>query len=156
MRKSNFDFRFFAGLWHVDRRIEPGGNFVGEAQFTPRSSMNIMEYQERGWLTTDEGVRTRASRNYLYEKTMSGFLIRFHDTHQIFHSVDVAQLAEGISQGFAKHQCGDDLYKSTYRFESGKKTFEILHVVKGPRKDYTSNSRLKSISILQDDGSPHS
>lgn len=51
---------------------------------------------------------------------------------------------DGTVTARAEHPCGEDFYVSDYSFcvdgEGGLERFEVVHVVKGPAKDYVSRT----------------
>lgn len=132
-------FQNLEGVWQIERTITPGGALVGQAEFKSFSQSQF-HYYEQGRLTLEDGkVLEDVSRSYDYR--LEGGVIKIYyadgvDNGKLFQELEFIS----DSKAFAKHLCGDDLYKSEYEFHLPK-SFAIRHEVKGPKKDYISETK---------------
>jgi hypothetical protein len=131
-------------------------------------------YSEEGELKTDNGFTLKANRKYIYrynadEDKISAWFVK-EDTKQndgmeevdyLFHDVEVEQGGGEGGQpwrgwsGRGEHLCELDMYWAYYEFrmpkvvdegESGMDVFGVRYKVKGPQKDYTSDTAYERIS----------
>jgi hypothetical protein len=131
-----------AGKWLLSRHIVPGGRMEGFAAFTRTEGDIWFRYYEQGELVLDSGRELRATRSLLFRALKDGFSVHFDDERaSMFHEVGMTQV-EALLIGEANHQCLEDRYSSVYEFSQGG-TFSILHIVRGPRKDYTSRTSFR-------------
>lgn len=124
-------YDFLRGTWSVNRRIEDRlgggeGRFAGTARFEGETTL---AYREAGMLEVG-GAAYPAERRYRWECGIAGAEVR-HGDGSPFHAFTVTDGAAS-----ARHLCGDDLYRGTYRFDA--EGWRVVWIVTGPRKDYTS------------------
>lgn len=133
-------FDRLAGTWQLRRTIEGQAEMRGTATFTVLET-GMMKYREDGRLRLADGNEFSAHKEYLFERTASGFKVYFAETPlRLFHSITLGRDG-GSLHGSASHWCQPDTYDSQYVFrEDG--TFTIQHTVRGPHKDYVSVTAL--------------
>jgi hypothetical protein len=160
-------FRAMQGAWVLRRKLDsrlpgfPSGTFKGTANFYPRSSTDPKFsaeylYIEEGTLRTDTGFTLHANRRYVYryseksDKVSAWFVKDDGRTVDYFFNqldfqtpcVEASDSGKGwLAKG--AHLCEEDMYESNYEFRfraSNLQTFGITYEVKGPKKDYTSES----------------
>ncbi|EMC95997.1 hypothetical protein BAUCODRAFT_123275 [Baudoinia panamericana UAMH 10762] len=143
----------------------PSGIFEGTATFTPRqpSAHSVaaeLLYSEQGELRTDNGFTLRANRKYIYrynadEDKISAWFVK-EDTKQTDGGEEVDYLFHGLEMedkpqawiGKGEHLCELDMYWAYYEFRMPKiveeghsmDVFGVRYKVKGPQKDYTSDT----------------
>jgi hypothetical protein len=122
------------GQWTFERTISGQGSMSGTASFT-LITPDLAAYRESGALKLNTGQALHAEQQYLYERTETGFTIRFIPSDKIFLDLSFEPDTEGW-HATAHHNCDPDAYHSEYRFER-EGTLHIRHVVNGPRKSYT-------------------
>ena len=162
-------FEGMKGSWRLKRNLDstlanfPTGVFEGTATFTERkptahSVAGELLYSEQGELKTANGYTLKANRKYIYrfdadENKISAWFVK-EDTKQndgneevdyLFHDLEFEKKADCyVARG--DHLCNLDMYWAYYEFrhpaEQGKDmdTFGVRHKVKGPQKDYTSDT----------------
>ncbi|KAK5138085.1 hypothetical protein LTR08_005883 [Meristemomyces frigidus] len=143
----------------------PSGLFEGTATFTPRqpSAHSIaaeLLYAEQGELKTENGFTLKANRKYIYrysadEDKISAWFVK-EETKQNHGEEEVDYLFHDIETEFSKqgwvgkgeHLCERDMYWAYYEFRlpkvveegQGMDVFGVRYKVKGPQKDYTSDT----------------
>jgi hypothetical protein len=127
-------FEMLLGRWNFAREISGHGSMTVTAVFEA-VSQGRAEYFEFGELTLRNGERLRAERRYVYEAMDGGFMVRFHETGEIFERAVFVEQEHGGWKASANHLCDKDLYESEYRFPMDG-TFAVRHAVRGPKKDY--------------------
>lgn len=143
----------------------PSGLFEGTATFTPRkpsadSVAAELLYAEQGELKADNGFTLKANRKYVYrynadEDKISAWFVK-EETKQndgkeevdyLFHDIETGNVGKGwVGQG--EHLCELDMYWAYYEFRlpqvveegQGMDVFGVRYKVKGPQKDYTSDT----------------
>lgn len=129
----------FEGLWRIERRIRDlragtGGTLVGFATFRPEAGG--LRCEERGRLSYGGGPSLEAARDYLWLPDSPGRIaVRFADGRP-FHAFDLGPAAQ------ADHWCDPDSYRVDYEF-SGWPVWTMVWAVRGPRKDYVSESTFR-------------
>jgi hypothetical protein len=159
-------FRGLQGNWKIKRRLMskvadfPTGTFTGSASFYPRNPTDSKYdfeylYVENGTLNTDKGFTMEAHRRYAYRyieetDTLSVWFVKqdgktidylYHDV--IFQPPATENEGKIHWNAKADHLCVDDFYDTAYGFDFNGVAIEniqIKHSVKGPRKDYTSDT----------------
>lgn len=163
-------FESLKGVWRLKRALNsalpgfPSGVFEGTASFTPRkpgaeSVAAELLYAERGELKTENGFTLRANRKYIYRydadlDKISAWFVK-EDSKQnegneeidyLFHDLEIEQLEDGWV-GKGDHLCNMDMYWAYYDFRPAKAAtegnmdiFGIRYKVKGPDKDYNSDT----------------
>ena len=124
-------------------------------------------YHEEGELKTDNGFTLKANRKYIYrysqdEDKMSAWFVKedTKDKHgkeevdYLFHDVEMTDQNSAIA-GQGEHLCSMDMYWAYYEFrmpkiteqaedaeddEPGMNVWGLRYKVKGPEKDYTSDT----------------
>lgn len=144
-------FALMEGAWAVERTIAPGGRFSGTATFE-REGDDRLVYREKGVVDYDNFGRFTGERSYLYILAADHIEVRFHDgTNAGQHFVDLL-FPEAPDAGWPivsardTHVCRLDNYETSYRFLSPDR-FEITYVVKGPAKDYISQSLFQRTGV---------
>ncbi|KAM3414167.1 hypothetical protein BST61_g10825 [Cercospora zeina] len=145
----------------------PSGTFEGIAKFTPRtptahSAAGELVYSEQGELKTDTGFTLRANRKYVYrydadEDKISAWFIKedtkaqdgAEEVDYLFHDLEIDSQGNGVA-GRGEHLCELDMYWAYYEFRLPKvaevgddekmNVFGVRYKVKGPQKDYTSDT----------------
>ncbi len=126
-------FNDFEGAWHLHRTITPGGTFKGQAVFQKINGGDLL-YKEQGSLTLESGEILEPFKTYLYKLEDGRIHVYFAD------GPENGKLFQRIGEdGRTEHLCGEDFYKSLYKFNLPDH-FTIAHEVEGPRKDYVSES----------------
>ena len=97
-------------------------------------------YRESGEVRLHDGTRLRGEQCYFYKAIANGFAVYFRDSAELFQRVTFSTAENGVWAGQAKHLCKADVYASRYVFY-GNGTFEVRHAVRGPRKDYSIQTR---------------
>lgn len=142
----------------------PSATFAGTATFTPRAPTAPgyaaeCVYAEEGVLRTEAGVECVARRGYVWrlregEGGESEGIEVWFVKEEGGESVSVdglfldLEFGEGEGEGEevvgkGRHLCGEDLYRARFVFasKSAGAGMVVRYVVKGPRKDYVSESR---------------
>ena len=149
----------------------PSGIFLGNATFTPRppSAHSVaaeLLYAEQGELKTENGYTLKANRKYIYrysadEDKISAWFVK-EETKQkhgeeevdyLFHDVETEHAKQGWV-GKGEHLCERDMYWAYYEFRlpkvveegQGMDVFGVRYKVKGPQKDYTSDTAYERTS----------
>ncbi|KAI7195362.1 hypothetical protein KC324_g4678, partial [Hortaea werneckii] len=146
----------------------PSGIFEGTATFSPRvptahTTAAELLYSEQGELKTENGFTLRANRKYIYrynavEDKISAWFVK-EDTKSdegkeevdyLFHDIETEKANSGAATvGRGEHLCEKDMYWAYYEFrmpqviedgERGMDVFGVRYKVKGPAKDYTSDT----------------
>lgn len=128
-------FNDLAGNWSIERTIEPGGRFIGQAQFIPEGKSSLT-YREEGVLTLDDGTVLNPTKKYEWRLEQGAIAIYFADgvsNGKIFHRI----VPDTEGKAIADHHCSPDFYKSSYHFNMPDQ-FHIVHDVEGPKKKYAS------------------
>ncbi|OCK79087.1 nucleotide-binding domain-containing protein [Lepidopterella palustris CBS 459.81] len=160
-------FRAMQGKWVLRRRLDsrlpgfPSGTFTGSANFHPRSATDPTYateylYIEEGTLKTDTGLTLQANRRYVYrynettDKISSWFVKDDGRTVDYFFNEVQFQMPTPDTKAQGKgwvangaHLCEADMYESFYEFRfrgASLDCFCITYEVKGPKKDYTSET----------------
>lgn len=119
---------------------------AGQGEFTP-TSHDEYKYIEQGTLTLDHGgVVENVTRVFLYQFKDEAIQIYYADgpdNGKLFQTLTF----KNDSEASAEHLCGKDLYKSHYKFEFPE-SFTITHDVKGPKKDYVSETVFRRLNNL--------
>lgn len=160
-------FEGLKGSWRLRRSLNsslpafPSGTFDGLATFHPRaptahSAAAELLYSEQGELRTDNGFTLKANRKYVYrysadDDKISAWFVKEdataeHGTEEVddlFHDLELTR-EEGAFTARGEHLCQLDMYWAYYEFrlpENGDmKVFGVRYKVKGPEKDYTSDT----------------
>ncbi|KAI7557468.1 hypothetical protein KC343_g12290, partial [Hortaea werneckii] len=146
----------------------PSGIFEGTATFSPRvptahTTAAELLYAEQGELKTENGFTLRANRKYIYrynavEDKISAWFVK-EDTKSdegkeevdyLFHDIETEKAnSSAATVGRGEHLCEKDMYWAYYEFrmpqvmeegERGMDVFGVRYKVKGPAKDYTSDT----------------
>lgn len=131
------NLEYFIGSWIYQREFDNGTWGTGLAEF--KQNEDFLNYSEKGELILSNGQKLKSARQYLYKFQEKGFDIYFfEDQKSLFQSVKL-KLKNGIYNGIATHFCSNDVYVSQYSFFKNG-SFEIVHNVKGPKKNYISKT----------------
>ncbi len=127
------------GEWHLQRTIEGQATMSGVARFTALETGGMLKYREEGRIRLPDGREFDGHREYVFERAPSGFVVHFAETPpRLFHAIAIVRDGDALA-GSATHLCTPDTYDSSYRFLPDG-SFTIRHVVRGPRKDYLSDT----------------
>ncbi|KAI9782494.1 MAG: hypothetical protein M1839_004980 [Geoglossum umbratile] len=169
-------FSALQGTWEFSRTLKsaiptfPSGTFTGRASFHPRLPTDggydgEYLYTEEGEFVTDEGLRLRGSRRYVWRygeegDKLSVWFVKSNDGLSVdyfFHELEFfgrsTDALDSDGGGFADgdggwaatghHLCEMDDYTSRYRFVFGGtalKRFGVRYLVVGPKKDYSTET----------------
>ena len=161
-------FDSLKGSWKLFRNLDnvistyPSGTLQGIANFSKRPPTDHVYdaeylYSESGDFITQQGLRMRATRQYVYRyskitDTISVWFVKPDDGSAVdyfFHKLDFRERNIGIdldreiwsASGF--HLCVDDNYNASYTFYMNDSSITKWHAVfnvNGPKKDYTANA----------------
>lgn len=137
-------FNILKGAWRFKRVISDNGIVNGVAEFK-EAKPETLHYREEGeWLNADQIFRISKEYQYCYDAKADKITVYFFEQGQadkIFHEIKLVSLTdkESIAQGSGEHQCEADHYKAQYRFFNQNK-FSLFYQVKGPKKDYISET----------------
>ncbi len=167
-------FKSLRGTWKLKRSLNsvlpgfPSGLFEGTATFTPRkpSAHSIkaeLLYSEKGELKTDTGLTLKANRKYVYrynldEDKISAWFVKeatkqndgAEEVDYLFHDLEIGNSKNGWT-GKGEHLCLKDMYWAYYEFrlpedeDEDMDVFGVRYKVKGPEKDYTSDTAYQRI-----------
>lgn len=145
IREGRSVFEHLKGRWHQVRTIEPGGHYVGEAEFSPIAP-GFLRYTEEGTLTPQGASPVRSRRSYIYAIDGDTVSVYFDENPpRLFHRIelDPNHTSHFVSTE-SRHLCGADDYRSTYEFKPDG-TFVVRHRVIGPRKNYVMTTTYTSL-----------
>ncbi|KAH0548647.1 hypothetical protein GP486_007809, partial [Trichoglossum hirsutum] len=165
------------GRWHLSRTLKsripsfPSGTFTGTATFHPRLPTDERFdaeylYIEDGDLVTNEGLRLKGSRRYVwrYEEAgdkLSVWFVKSNDgmtVDYLFHELEFRGRSVGVDggEGFEEgvgdgggwmaighHLCEEDDYTPKYRFMfagTALRKFGVRYQVVGPKKNYSTET----------------
>ena len=161
-------FDSLKGSWELFRNLDnvistyPSGTLQGIANFSKRPPTDHVYdaeylYSESGDFVTQQGLRMRATRQYVYRyskitDTISVWFVKPDDGSAVdyfFHKLDFRERDIGIdpdheiwsASGF--HLCVDDNYNARYTFYMNDSSITKWHAVfnvNGLKKDYTANA----------------
>ena len=157
--------RGLQGPWRIHRKLQsviadyPSGTLTGIASFHPRAPTDLeydLEYLyvEKGTLVTEQGLSMDTHRKYVYRYREDKDQISVWFVKQdgktcdyLYHGLDFQardpEPQEASWQAKGDHLCEADFYSSQYSFHFdgvALKSFSVKHLVKGPKKDYTSET----------------
>jgi hypothetical protein len=151
----------------------PSGTFTGTASFSSRkptaeTTAGELLYSEQGELRTDTGLTLIANRKYIYryssdEDKISAWFVKeqtkssdgAEEVDYLFHDLEMEPAGkEGEWAGKGEHLCEMDMYWALYQFrlkavaEEGSEmdVFGVRYRVKGPQKEYTSDTAYERVS----------
>jgi hypothetical protein len=131
-------FDLLSGTWHLQRDIPTQATMQGSARFEPQDA-DTLAYHESGTLRLASGTQHQAQQRYVYTRSPEGFSVWFAEKPlRLFHAVVLTLQPGGSLTGEAAHLCSADQYDSRYIFWPDAERFSIEHVVRGPKKAYTS------------------
>ncbi|KAI4728278.1 hypothetical protein E4T49_03975 [Aureobasidium sp. EXF-10728] len=161
-------FKSFLGTWKLRRSLTsalpgfPSGTFTGTATFKPYSDSafdgSSLLYHETGELVTDLGYKLLANRKYIYRFSPSDDKIAMwfvkepapdgsEEVDYLFHELEFSFLDQRwIAKG--DHLCEKDMYWALhdFRLDDNMKRWGLRYKVKGPQKDYLSDSAYERIA----------
>lgn len=144
----NFQFsilEFLFGAWTYDREFDNGNSGIGTVNFI-KNKLNGLEYSELGTLKLVDGTVLTAKIKYYFNAKEKNLEIYFFETPKIlFQGIELKIKGENII-GKATHHCGKDFYDSEYVFKANG-TFQIIHKVVGPKKNYVSKTNYQKIML---------
>jgi len=136
-------FALLEGSWELRRSIPNYGNMEGMATFT-KGGTDILNYKETGTMELTNRKKFTAYREYQYRYEDGTIAVFFRDNDragQLFHVLKFAgEGSEGESTATACHVCKEDIYNAMYYFYGQEDRFNLTYQVKGPLKDYCSNT----------------
>jgi hypothetical protein len=158
-------FKSFLGTWKLRRSLTsalpgfPSGEFTGTASFRPHNAdASCLLYHETGELVTEQGYKLLANRKYIYrfnpdDQNISIWFVKEpapdgnEEVDYLFHELDFSYLHQRwIAKG--DHFCEKDMYWAFYDFRlaNNMSKWGLRYKVKGPRKDYLSDSAFERIT----------
>jgi hypothetical protein len=144
------------GLWQIKRQITDHGSaltfFEGQALVTSLEQ-GLMLYHETGILM-QHAQPFQAERRYIFKPSLSNWTIYFEETPlRVFQSFDFyldlnldLSLDVYPKRSRSSHVCGADLYESALEIMSSQR-FELVHLVKGARKNYVSETVYEKLDV---------
>lgn len=124
--------------WALDREIVGTARMTGTAAFR-RLPNGLFAYREDARVQLESGKAFDGSRQYFFERAAGGFAVHFaEEPMRLFHAVAIAPQGDELV-GTTTHLCIADTYDSRYVFNADG-SFEIEHIVSGPRKGYVSRT----------------
>ena len=148
MRTSRI-FNQLEGNWVFTRIIhgpEIRAQVTGNAKFIRDSIDNnpSLFYREEGELTTNN-LTTPIYKEYLYLLSKTNISVYFSNNKEqgnLYHTLEFQDAEKNIEtwKATAFHLCGQDSYNTEYIFQNKEEKFKIIHTVKGPNKNYTSDT----------------
>lgn len=159
-------FSQLSGEWNMHRKItnflqtEFAGNISGSATFQPRTPTSDEAkleylYSESGVFETALGAKMDVRRRWIWRLSGHGAIsIHFVKADEesedyLYHVLAIQESScddggNEVLKACADHLCEADFYKSFYEFYTPAKrlsNFIVKHEVKGPAKDYISETR---------------
>ncbi|MCJ1330177.1 hypothetical protein MMC10_006860 [Thelotrema lepadinum] len=157
--------RGLQGPWKMQRKLQsviadyPSGTLTGTASFHPRAPTDPeydLEYLyvEKGSLVTEQGLSMNTHRKYVYryredKDQLSVWFVKQDGKtcdylyHELEFQARDPEPQEASWRAKGDHLCEADFYSSQYGFHFNGvalKNFTVKHAVKGPKKDYTSET----------------
>jgi hypothetical protein len=139
-------FQALEGEWQLEKFMSDGSRFNGAARFG-RLAKDCLRLTETGVLTLHDS-RLQAGRTWDWFLRAGGQLeIRYPQEHggAAYHLLTPVRLDDGRGAdgwtGRASHQCAADVYGAEYRL--GEDAIVIDHLVRGPKKDYRIEARMR-------------
>lgn len=141
--KIDLIFSSLKGNWQLDRHIYNFGEIKGSARFIEVGQGKLL-YREQGMLTMILGAQLSVFREYLYCLDKGKIIVYFVEGSNPKRMFHILNFISTFDQGFpltasVHHLCKEDLYQGEYLFTS-KNQFKLTYVVKGPKKDYITES----------------
>lgn len=153
--------------------FEGTAHFTPRQPTAPSATAELL-YSETGQLQTGTGLALRASRQYIYrydadEDKISAWFVKEETKHTngreevdyLFHDLEMDLAGNGVWTGKGEHLCEMDMYWSMYEFrlppqgQSGMngaggggdrmQLFGVRYKVKGPQKDYNSDTAYERV-----------
>ncbi|THZ77310.1 hypothetical protein D6C84_08549 [Aureobasidium pullulans] len=159
-------FKSFSGTWKLHRSLTsalpgfPSGTFTGTATFKPHSAFDSLSllYHETGELVTEQGYKLLANRKYIYrlspdDEKISIWFVKEpapdgnEEVDYLFHELEFSLLDQRwIAKG--DHLCEKDMYWAFYdfRLDNNMEKWGLRYKVKGPQKDYLSDSAYERVA----------
>jgi len=135
---QNKIFESFCGTWCFWRDIPGQGRIDDGVAVFRFISPGLLHYREDGIFRLENGHISQSYREYLYALENEKIVLRFKDG-TFFHGLNFFLTREGISAASGEHPCGADHYAALFQFH-GTARFDMRYTVKGPRKDYISDT----------------
>ena len=137
-------FKMLLGSWSYERVFDNGNRGNGILEIT-KNNLFDLKYSESGLLYLNDGRALNSKRKYyfrLYEKKLD--IHFFERPKSLFQTMKLDQIDKSLI-GNAIHLCEEDTYSSKYTFKLDGKTFQIKHIINGPKKSYKSITYYKKI-----------
>lgn len=147
-------FKALRGQWSFSRKFKNMssqkslGTAKGMAIFSPIEN-NVLAYEEKGEFTAQSGSTLSMEREYLYSYDPEKDTIEKHFSQDkkpngLFYSLAFSS-DRLLKTATGDHLCKKDRYKASYSFqfegtEDNLKKFTLTYQVKGPEKDYESET----------------
>lgn len=118
----------------------------GTAVWSKRDGDELL-YREDGLISSsncDQPITTY--QQYIYQIQQNTINIYFfnndkqNSNNALFHSLQLSSTNDSIITGESHHKCIQDDYNGTYTFDTRDHTIYIRYNVKGPNKDYISDT----------------
>lgn len=136
-------FGMLNGAWSYKRVISNYGTIDGEAVFT-LTEPDVLQYKEKGRLHLTDGPVLEALQEYVYRLEDGDRLSVYFRDGRLFHHLS---LGDDGRTGGGDHLCKMDFYQAAYRFE-GPNAFTLIYNVKGPKKDYVSETHFIKLAAV--------
>lgn len=136
-------FDMLAGTWSYKRVISNYGTIDGKSVFA-LTEPDVLAYTEKGLLHLTDGPVLEAHQEYVYRLEDGDRLAVYFRDGRFFHEVS---LADDGRTGTGDHLCKLDFYQAAYRFE-GPEAFTVTYNVKGPKKDYVSETHFIKLAAV--------
>ena len=144
MNLKSLLFKMLLGSWSYKRVFDNGNKGNGILEIT-KNDLFDLKYSESGVLYLNNGRALNSKRKYyfrLFEKKLEIYF--FEGPKSLFQTIKLDQIDKSLI-GNAIHLCEEDTYRSRYSFKLDDKTFQIKHIINGPKKSYKSITNYKKI-----------
>ncbi len=141
-------FENLKGDWDFHRVLSKNGIVKGVAHFKDISKY-ILNYREEGLWELENHKTYAVFKEYQYQYNPSSDKISVYflqEPKKIFLEIDIVPLKNEVILGKAQHLCLADHYQALYHFINPNK-FRLNFQVKGPKKDYCSETVFKKTNI---------
>jgi len=140
--------RQLRGEWSFNRRVtQPCAVMRGRAHYVAVAPDHLDYFEEGEMQLRKSGGIFQFFRSYRYVKENDALVVYFADgknVGELFHHLSLVRKVHDTFL-FGEHHCGDDLYRSRYRFFDPHR-FNLTHKVSGPRKSYITTTTFNRFS----------
>ncbi len=144
-------FNGLQGIWKIRRKLQHKNadhayaEAIGTAVFE-KTDNNILFYREDGFLTTSTGQKLEFYREHFYEYSeKDDTIVKFFSEDQkkltLMYNLKFKTTEKKEIVAIGEHLCINDTYKAEFRFPNDEfNSFSLVYLVKGPEKDYVSDT----------------